>query len=57
VEEAVEQVRGAPERPFTRGEIDAKFDANAAPQRGAQRAAVLREAIRTLPHARARDVL
>jgi 2-methylcitrate dehydratase PrpD len=49
LEETVPQVRGGPERPFTRAEIDAKFMANAALRLGAGAARELREAIRALP--------
>jgi 2-methylcitrate dehydratase PrpD len=48
-EELVPQVRGSPERPFTREEIDAKFSANAALRLGKTGARELREAIRALP--------
>ncbi len=49
LEESVPQVRGSPERPFTRAEIDAKFIANAALRLGAGAARELRDAIRALP--------
>lgn len=48
-EETVPQVRGSPERPFTRDEIDAKFAANAALRLGERAAQELRAAIRALP--------
>ncbi|HZQ75511.1 MAG TPA: MmgE/PrpD family protein [Burkholderiales bacterium] len=57
MEERVEQVRGSPERPFTREEIDRKFDANAALRFGADGARRLRERIRALARSSARDVL
>jgi 2-methylcitrate dehydratase PrpD len=56
-EEAVEQVRGSPERPFSREEIDRKFDANAALRYGAGPAAALRQKIRGLAGAPARGLL
>lgn len=49
LEETISQVRGSPERPFSRSEIDAKFTANAALRLGAGAARELRDAIRALP--------
>ena len=47
LEESVPQVRGSPERPLTRAEIDGKFVANAALRLGEARARGLLEAIRS----------
>ncbi len=49
LEETVPQVRGSPERPFTREEVDAKFLANASPRLGRDAAARFLAAIRALP--------
>ncbi len=49
LEETVPQVRGSPERPFTRDEIDAKFLANASMRLGADAAERFLAAIRALP--------
>jgi 2-methylcitrate dehydratase PrpD len=49
LEETVPQVRGSPERPFAREEIDAKFLSNAALRLGHEAAEKLRQAIRALP--------
>lgn len=56
-EESVSQVRGAPERPFSREEIDEKFDANAALRIEHDAGRSLRDAIRALPAGTVRGAL
>jgi len=49
VEETIPQVRGSPERPFSRAEVDAKFTANAALRLGEGGARELLAVIRAAP--------
>jgi 2-methylcitrate dehydratase PrpD len=57
IEESVSQVRGSPERPFSRSEIVEKFDANAALRLGEEGARVLRQSVLGLPDTATRDLL